>query len=164
MKELLKKKKEKKKSPYLLRIQTKHIWMKCCLWLALKYSREINLKYDWVWVGKGWHWVMSLRSYYTLLCRRQWQPTPVLSPGKSHRRSLVGCSPWGRTESESDLAAAAVAYSSICVKFHFYCFLRMWNLLLENKSIRLWTTSPKSTHTLSRSVALRPSWNLVQNV
>ena len=28
---------------------------------------------------------------------RQWQPTPVLLPGKSHgRRSLVGCSPWGR--------------------------------------------------------------------
>ena len=31
--------------------------------------------------------------------RRQWQPTPVLLPGKSHgRRSLVGCSPWGREE------------------------------------------------------------------
>ena len=29
--------------------------------------------------------------------RRQWRPTPVLLPGKSHRwRSLVGCSPWGR--------------------------------------------------------------------
>ena len=29
--------------------------------------------------------------------RRQWQPTPVLLPGKSHGwRSLVGCSPWGR--------------------------------------------------------------------
>ena len=28
--------------------------------------------------------------------RRQWHPTPVLLPGKSHgRRSLVGCSPWG---------------------------------------------------------------------
>ena len=27
--------------------------------------------------------------------RRQWHPTPVLLPGKSHgRRSLVGCSPW----------------------------------------------------------------------
>ena len=26
---------------------------------------------------------------------RQWQPTPVLLPGKSHgQRSLVGCSPW----------------------------------------------------------------------
>ena len=34
--------------------------------------------------------------------RRQWQPTPVLSPGKSHgRRSLVGCSPWGCTESDT---------------------------------------------------------------
>ena len=31
--------------------------------------------------------------------RRQWQPTPVLLPGKSHgRRNLVGCSPWGRYE------------------------------------------------------------------
>ena len=29
--------------------------------------------------------------------RRQWHPTPVLLPGKSHgRRSLVGCSPRGR--------------------------------------------------------------------
>ena len=29
--------------------------------------------------------------------RRLWHPTPVLLPGKSHgRRSLVGCSPWGR--------------------------------------------------------------------
>ena len=31
--------------------------------------------------------------------RRQWHPTPVLLPGKSHgRRSLVGCSPWGHWE------------------------------------------------------------------
>ena len=29
--------------------------------------------------------------------RRQWHPTPVLLPGKPHgRRSLVGCSLWGR--------------------------------------------------------------------
>ena len=29
--------------------------------------------------------------------RRRWHPTPVLLPGESHgRRSLVGCSPWGR--------------------------------------------------------------------
>ena len=34
---------------------------------------------------------------YVYIQRRQWQPTPVLLPGKSHRwRSLVGCSPWGR--------------------------------------------------------------------
>ena len=30
------------------------------------------------------------------------QPTPVLLPGKSHgRRSLVGCNPWGRWESDT---------------------------------------------------------------
>ena len=34
--------------------------------------------------------------------RRQWHPTPVLFPGKSHGpRSLVGCSPWGREESDT---------------------------------------------------------------
>ena len=34
--------------------------------------------------------------------RRQWQPTPVLLPGKSHgRRSLVGFSLWGREESDT---------------------------------------------------------------
>ena len=33
--------------------------------------------------------------------RRQWHPTPVLLPGKSHgQRSLVGCSPWGLEESD----------------------------------------------------------------
>ena len=33
--------------------------------------------------------------------RRQWHPTPVLLPRKSHgQRSLVGCSPWGRKESD----------------------------------------------------------------
>ena len=34
--------------------------------------------------------------------RRQWHPTPVLLPGKSHgQRSLVGCSPWGHEESDT---------------------------------------------------------------
>ena len=34
--------------------------------------------------------------------RRQWHPTPVLSPGEPHGwRSLVGCSPWGREESDT---------------------------------------------------------------
>ena len=34
--------------------------------------------------------------------RRRWHPTPVLLPGKSHGwRSLVGCSPRGREESDT---------------------------------------------------------------
>ena len=41
--------------------------------------------------------------------RRRWHPTPVLLPGKSHwRRSLVGCSPCGREESDTT------------ERFHFY--------------------------------------------
>ena len=38
----------------------------------------------------------------TELGRRQWHPTPVLLPVKSHgQRSLMGCSPWGREESDT---------------------------------------------------------------
>ena len=43
-----------------------------------------------------------MATHSSILWRRQWQPTPVLLPGKSHgRRSLVGCSPWGREESDT---------------------------------------------------------------
>ena len=41
---------------------------------------------------------------------RQWHPTPVLLPGKSHgQRSLIGCSPWYREES----------YTTERLLFHF---------------------------------------------
>ena len=46
-----------------------------------------------VWTAKNYFFDII---YFTSR-RRQWHPTPVLLPGKSHgRRSLVGCSPWGR--------------------------------------------------------------------
>ena len=45
---------------------------------------------------------MYLQSTRRPLRRRQWHPTPVLLPGKSHgQRSLVGSSPWGREESDT---------------------------------------------------------------
>ena len=38
---------------------------------------------------------------YSFPWRRKWRPTPVFMPGKSHELgSLVGCSPWGRKESD----------------------------------------------------------------
>ena len=51
----------------------------------------------------GKHILLSMSVNLTILGtsyrRRQWQPPLV--PGKSHgRRSLVGCSPWGREESD----------------------------------------------------------------
>ena len=43
----------------------------------------------------------NFRISYYRIWRRQWQPTPVLLPGESRGwRSLVGCSPWGRLESD----------------------------------------------------------------
>ena len=46
--------------------------------------------------------IMQLWGAILMIGRRQWHPTPVLLPGKSHRqRSLVGCSPWGRWESDT---------------------------------------------------------------
>ena len=42
----------------------------------------------------------SLSLFTFMHWRRKWQPTPVFLPGESQGwGSLVGCCPWGRTES-----------------------------------------------------------------
>ena len=52
-------------------------------------------------------------SSYAKLWRRQWHPTPVLLPGKSHgRRSLVGCSPL--------VAKSQTWLSDFTFTFHFH--------------------------------------------
>ena len=44
----------------------------------------------------------SVKTFLLLVPRRLWHPTPVLFPGKPHgRRSLLGCSPWGRWGSDT---------------------------------------------------------------
>ena len=43
----------------------------------------------------------SLSLFTCMRWRRKWQPTPVFLPGESQGRgSLVGCRPWGHTESD----------------------------------------------------------------
>ena len=50
-------------------------------------------------VGKVMSWLLILSRF--VIGRRQWQPTPVLLPGKSHGwRNTVGWSPWGHEESD----------------------------------------------------------------
>ena len=67
----------------------------------------VQLSHPYMTTGKTIAWarqtfvdkVMSLlfNMLSRLVWRRQWHPTPVLLPGKSHGwRSLEGCSPWGR--------------------------------------------------------------------
>ena len=55
------------------------------LWKRNAKKKKIHLQYSNVFIR-----------------RRQWHPTPVLLPGKSHGwRSLEGCSPWGGKESDT---------------------------------------------------------------
>ena len=56
------------------------------------------------WPGDGirFSYVSCWRKQWQPTWRRQWHPTPGLLPGKSHGwRSLVGCSPRGRKESDT---------------------------------------------------------------
>ena len=65
---------------------------------------------------RGWVW------------RRQWHPTPVLLPGKSHgRRSLRGCSPWGCWGSDTTER----------LHFHFH-FLALEKEMAMHSSVLAW--------------------------
>ena len=56
--------------------------------------------------------------------RMEWQPTLVLLPGESHgQRSLAGCSPWGRKESDT-----TERLTLSLAKFSFYVLLLMVSL------------------------------------
>ena len=59
-----------------------------------------SLKKNWISWSLSKSFIFKRKFYLWSL--RQWQPTPVLLPGKSHgRKSLVGCSPLGRYESDT---------------------------------------------------------------
>ena len=68
---------------------------------------------------------------YIWFRRRQWQPTPVLLPGKSRgRRSLIGCSPWGRWGS--------VQLSDFTFTFHFHALEKE---MATHSSVLAWRIS-----------------------
>ena len=71
-----------------------------------EYSGLISFRIDWLELLAVEGTLKSLLQHHSskasilqhsaFFGRRQWQPTPVLLPRKSHGwRSLVGCSPWG---------------------------------------------------------------------
>ena len=63
-----------------------HISKASIIWLLAFFT--VQFSHPYMTTGK----IIALTSW-----RRQWHPTPVLLPGKSHgRRSLVGYSPWSR--------------------------------------------------------------------
>ena len=66
--------------------------------------------------------------------RRRWHPTPVLLPGKSHgRKSLVGCSPRGREESDMPER----------LHFHFYALEKE---MATHSSVLAWRIPGMGSH------------------
>jgi len=60
---------------------------------GLQSMRSLRVRYD---------GATSLSLFTFMRWRRKWQPTPVFLPGESQGRgSLVSCSLWGRTESDT---------------------------------------------------------------
>ena len=96
-----------------------HSWSSCSPDLFLLAENSLGwCEFGWVdkhaWLSpfpffgsgnpKGWSTLShgEVGVYCLWLWRRQWQPTPVFLPGKSHGwGSLVGCRLWGCTESDT---------------------------------------------------------------
>ena len=86
----------------------------------------------WVWIGK-------------IPWRRKWQPTLVFFLGEWHgQRSLVGCSPWGRKESDTaeqlntPECKAVTEWDSFWGGGWFVCggalaLLRAWNKVMNSR-------------------------------
>ena len=79
------------------------------LWLSpLQYSclenpwtEELGRLQSMASLGVGHYWATSLSLFTFMHWRRKWKPTPVFLPGESQGwGSPVGCSLWGRTESD----------------------------------------------------------------
>ena len=107
-----------------IRMESAFLVYNLVLWDFTSIGRVLNLAHVWAKQQKDhfndfiiWGWIILIfnfnisksEEYLKLLqrssarhWRRQWHPTLVLLPGKSHRwRSLVGCSPWGCEESDT---------------------------------------------------------------
>ena len=87
-----------------------------------------------VWIKKPFLCNLGLDVQIGCLCpgsrRRQWQPTPVLLPGKSHGwRSLVGCSP--------GVAKSGTPLSDFAFTFHFHALEKE---MATHSSILVWRT------------------------
>ena len=72
-----------------------------CRQIIYQLSQTRILEWDAISISRGIFPTQELDPRLLLSQRRRWHPTPLLLPGESHgRRSLVGCSPWGRSESD----------------------------------------------------------------
>ena len=108
-------------------------------WASLRFSGQVSFESLALW---------ALVLISLCVRRRQWHPTPVLLPGKSHgQRSLVGCSLWDRKESDTTEP----------LHFHFHALEKE---MATHSSVAAWrilgTGEPGPIHEL-RKLSLSPS-------
>ena len=104
--------------------------------------------------------------------RREWQPTPVFLPGKSHgQKSLAGYSPWGRKELDMTEHEASLPYNLVrqvlVLSPHFMvekteARKAKW-FASDDLAVRLWNRNkiqfyptPKLTYLTTQSLMPRP--------
>ena len=81
----------------LLRKVVREGILSCC-WFIRNTLRFSSLS---MMLAMGLSYIAFIMLRYVSSRRGKWHPTPVLFSGKSYGwRSLVGCSPWGREESD----------------------------------------------------------------
>ena len=98
--------------------------------------------------------------------RRQWHPTPVLLPGKSHGwRSLVGCSPWGLEE--SDMTERLHFYFSLlCIRegngnpLQYSCLEHPRDGVTQSRTRLKWLSSSSSSWKMVNGHYLRCSFKI----
>ena len=80
-------------------------------------------------IKAGQKWIFGINQVYSLNRRRQWHPTPVLLPGKSHGwRSLEDCSPWGHWGSDTTERLPFILWIWFPL-WNVLQFLNAWNLV-----------------------------------
>ena len=110
-----------------------------------------------------WTFVRKVMSVlFNMLSRRQWHPTPVLLPGKTHgRRSLVGCSPWGLEESDTT-EWLHFHFSLSCIgegggnPLQYSCLENPMDRVHEVAKSRTWLKRPRSSSSSSLVTAFLP--------
>ena len=86
--------------------------------VAFTFTAKKNLAPCFIWLSsiKMILFYLVFPSSIIVCRRRQWHPTPVLLPGKSHGwRSLVGCSPGGQYKSRTWLSDFHFNFSLSCI-------------------------------------------------
>ena len=106
---------------------------------------------------------MTSLSLFTFMhWKRKWQPTPVFLPGESHGRgSLVGCCPWGHTQ--SDTTEVTQQQYAIIYTYTLRCSYLLFSMWPSFKVIHMLTKMQNFLDLLFSKCSMRKYTNFSSN-